>query len=346
MRRRGLTIRDVAARAGVSTAAVSQALNGTGTLSAATRARIVEVAEEMGYQADAIARGLQGARLGAVGLVFRSLDALEDYNPEGVDVFSRIAGMLSVELLERGRGVMLLRDLVTHAAPPLAYSMDGYIVVNPHHDDPVLRRLDERGLSYVTIGRDPGRPDRVDWVSTDDDAGMTRMLDHLADAGARRILLVRGTDPNAWNIDSENAFRRWCAETGRADPVVVTVPERAGVDGGRAFAGALADGAHGPLPDAIVCMTGRHAAGTVAALAERGIRVPDALLVATMSDSEHSRTATPSITCMTGAVKDEVRATVAMLLAILAGAPPGEPAQIHTEVVVRASTVPPRPPDD
>lgn len=340
MRRRGMTIRDVAARAGVSTAAVSQALNGTGTLSAATRARITAVAADMGYQADAIARGLQGARLGVVGLVFRSLDALEDYNPEGVDVFSRIAGMLSVELLDHGMGVMLLRDLVTHAAPPLAYSMDGYIVINPHQDDPVLRRLDERGLPHVTIGRDPGRPDRVHWVSTDDDAGMVRMLDHLADAGARRILLVRGIDPNAWNIDSENAFRRWSADTGRTNPVVATVPERDGVDGGRGFAHALAVGTYGPMPDAVVCMTGRHAAGTVAALTERGVRVPDDILVATMSDSEHSRTATPSITCMTGAVKDEVRATVAMLLATLAGDPVGEPARIRTDVTVRASTRP------
>src|SRR3954454_18544166 len=75
-RTRGVTIHDVARRAGVSISAVSMALNDTGTLSAATRLRVRAVAEEMDYQADALARGLRRSSVGAIGLVMRSLDSL------------------------------------------------------------------------------------------------------------------------------------------------------------------------------------------------------------------------------------------------------------------------------
>ncbi len=57
-------IGDVAAAAGVSITTVSHALNGKGRLPEATRRRVREVAERLGYQPSALARGL---RAGAVG---------------------------------------------------------------------------------------------------------------------------------------------------------------------------------------------------------------------------------------------------------------------------------------
>jgi len=63
-----VTIKDVAARAGVSITAVSHALNGKGTLSEETRERIRDVAQAMGYQADALARGLRRSQIGVIGM--------------------------------------------------------------------------------------------------------------------------------------------------------------------------------------------------------------------------------------------------------------------------------------
>ncbi|MFJ2721206.1 LacI family DNA-binding transcriptional regulator [Streptomyces sp. NPDC087437] len=206
-RSKGVTIRDVAQRAGVSIAAVSMALNGTGTLSAATRLRVRAVAEEMEYQADALARGLRRSSVGAIGLVMRSLDALGEYTPRGVDVFTRYIGAASAQAMDRGLSVMLVPDPTKRPTPPLALSLDGYIVTMPHVDDPVIDLLERRGIPYVTLGRDPSRPDFTDWATEDDGSSFGRIYEHFAASGARSIVLLRGTDPHAWNIDSEATYR-------------------------------------------------------------------------------------------------------------------------------------------
>ena len=316
-RSRGVRLRDVAQRAGVSIAAVSMALNDTGTLSAATRARIRGIADEMEYQADALARGLRGSPVGAVGLVIRSLDLLGDYAPEGVDVFARFIGDISSHAMTRGLSVMLVPDLTRRPAPPLALGLDGYIIDLPHVDDPVVRLLERRGIPYVTLGRDPDRPDFTDWASEDDHATTRRVLRHFEAAGARRIALLRGTGPNAWNLDIETAYREWCAERGMASSVVQAA-ERDGEAGGRAAVPALlADG----VPDAVLCLTGRHAAGVLAGLVERGLRVPQDVLLATASDSEHTRHSLPAISAIERNPRDTAPALLDMLQARMAGRP-------------------------
>ena len=57
-----VTLEDIAQRAGVSTAAVSQALSGKGALSQATRERILQVVEELSYQPDKVAQSQPGRR--------------------------------------------------------------------------------------------------------------------------------------------------------------------------------------------------------------------------------------------------------------------------------------------
>ncbi|NKX50607.1 LacI family transcriptional regulator, partial [Arthrobacter deserti] len=127
-----VTIRDVARAAGVSVTAVSHSLNGKGTLAEATRQRVREVAEQLGYQPNPLARGMRRSPIGGVGLMLRPLDTLGTYRPHGVDYFTRLSGAVAVECLDRGMGVMLTRDLTQLPRSPLALSLDGYII-----DDPV-----------------------------------------------------------------------------------------------------------------------------------------------------------------------------------------------------------------
>lgn len=344
VRGHGITIRDVARRAGVSITAVSHALNGKGTIAEATRERIVRVATEMGYQADAMARGLRSSSIGAIGVVFRSLDALGDYQPSGVDVFMRFVGEVSGQALARGLSVVLVPDLTRKPIQPLAFSLDGYIVSNPHRDDPVVALLEARGIPVVSQGRVPGRDDFAHWSSEDDRGSMRRLLDHLARGGARSIALVHGTDPNAWNLDSMDAYEAWCAERGA--PVRMTAqPERTGVEGGaEAARRLLAEG----LPDAVVCMTGRHAAGLEQELAAAGVHAPADVLIATGSDSLHARTARPAITAIEMNPRDTAGALLDELQALIAGGdaggfggaagPSGRPRLTATRLRVRGST--------
>ena len=295
-RARGVTIRDVARRAGVSITAVSHALNGKGQLSEATRAKVIAAARELDYQADAFARGLRQGRIGAIGLVLRGLDSLGEYAPEGVDVFASFAGVLSSAALARGFSITLLPDISRRPVPSLAFALDGYVVMSPHVDDPVTGLLERRGIPYVSYGRPltgDGTPTEArNWADEDNVWAARQLLAHLASAEARRIVLVRGTDLNAWNKDFTDAYLAWCARSG-IPPRVYDVPERAGVAGGQGIAARIdTDG----IPDAVVCMTSRHAAGLQAYFRSQGLRMPRDLLVAAASDSEHARSARPAIT--------------------------------------------------
>ncbi|MFI7009438.1 LacI family DNA-binding transcriptional regulator [Streptomyces sp. NPDC050145] len=333
-RSKGVTIRDVAQRAGVSVAAVSMALNGTGTLSAATRLRVRAVAEEMDYEADALARGLRRSSVGAIGLVMRSLDALGEYAPRGVDVFTRYIGAVSAQAMDRGLSVMLVPDLTKRPTPPMALSLDGYIVTMPHLDDPVVALLERRGIPYVTLGRDPGRPDFTDWATEDDGASFRRIYEHFAAAGARSIALLRGTDPNAWNIDSEATYRDWCGRAG-ITPRVYMSAERAGEQGGERVAHTIVDDG---VPDAILCHTGRQAAGVLAGLTARGVAVPDRTLLAAASDSEHTRHSRPAISAVELHADQTTLALLDLLQARIAGEPSAGPVLTTGRFRVRASS--------
>lgn len=291
-RREGITIRDVARHAGVSITAVSHSLNGKGTISEATRARVRAAADELGYQADAFARGMRQGSIGAIGLVLRSLDALGDYTPAGVDVFERFAGIVSARALAEGLSITLVPDLSRRPMPPLAFSMDGYIIMSPHEHDPVAELLERRGIPYVCYGRVLGRPEFTHWASEDDPLAARQLLEHFEAAGAREVVLVPGTDQNAWNHDFQREYLSWCEVRGMK-PRVYQQSERSGVEGGHeAGARILGEG----VPDAVLCLTGRHAAGVQQEFLASGVSIPGRTMIAAASDSEHSRSSRPAIT--------------------------------------------------
>ncbi|MFJ8546086.1 LacI family DNA-binding transcriptional regulator [Streptomyces sp. NPDC093586] len=338
-RTQGITIKDVARSAGYSITAVSHALNGKGTLSAATREHIRAVATQMGYEADALARGLRRSTVGAVGLVLRSLDALGDYTPAGVDVFERFVGAAASQALARGLSLMLVPDLTRVPVPPLAFSMDGYIVTNPHVDDPVVALLEKRGIPYVTYGRAPGRPGFPYWVSEDDEASARLVLDHLVAAGADSVALVCGTDRNAWNLDHQDLYLNWCAERG-STPRLYELAERAGVEGGAGLAGRIVDDG---VPDAVFCLTGRHAAGVQRGLMARGVEVPERTMVAAGSDSEHARHSRPAVSALELDPVGSSGALLDILQALIAGEEPAAPRLTRARFHQRGSTCRPAP---
>jgi DNA-binding LacI/PurR family transcriptional regulator len=201
-------------------------------------------------------------------------------------------------------------------------------------DDPVVALLERRGIPYVTLGRDPSRPDFTDWATEDDGASFRRIYEHFAASGARSIVLLRGTDPNAWNIDSEATYRTWCENAG-ITPRVYTSAERAGEHGGERVAHAIVDDA---IPDAILCHTGRQAAGVLAGLTARGVAVPVRTMLAAASDSEHTRHSRPAISAVELNAEETTLALLDLLQARIAGEPSAGPVLTTGRFRVRASS--------
>lgn len=295
---------------------VSHALNGKGIVAEATRAKVVATARRMRYRPSAVASGLRNNRLGILALVLRPLDTLESFLPEGVDYFLRFAGAASLSALEHGYGLMLLSDPTLPDAPSISLAADGFIITEPVENDPVIDLLLAEGIPLLTVGKDLARPAYDGWIEPNTARITEQVLDHLEANGARRVSVAIGADRNSWNIGTETCYREWCAKRGQ-EPIVMVQQETSGLLGGRAIGDELL---HMPeRPDAVYCLTGRHAAGLLARLGELGLSSPTDILLVAGSDSEQTRNSVPPISAVDLEPEALARAAVAALVKQLGG---------------------------
>ena len=213
-------IKDVAAAAGVSITTVSHALNGKGRLPETTRQRVTDVAERLGYQPSALARGLAGGRTGLLaldGLVVDDLAlAVGDFDyfmqrDERRDLGGARARLLPDAAADATRGGRCSTSSRSTARSSSTRSPA----------TPIVDLLDKRGVPVVTTGRRPTADDDGYWVDNDHVAGTRAMLDHLAEQGAPRIALLTAPVLSSYTVDALAAFeatlRRARARVDRRD---------------------------------------------------------------------------------------------------------------------------------
>lgn len=213
-----VTLKDIAERAGVSTAAISQALNDRGNLRPETRDRIKAVAAELGYVPNKVATALRRGSAMSVGFVMAE-DLDDDTARRWALQRTRQLNALVRASAEHGFTVTVIPqsrpDLVGGAQVDVLYVPDG----QGGHD--VLRAAAARGIPIVA---DDLYVDTARGVSirTGYDAAVRAGLELLADAGAERIafLVDEGTHPR--DEIGMTAFQAWSTVRGRA-PLVATV---------------------------------------------------------------------------------------------------------------------------
>lgn len=327
------TIRDVAERAGVSIASVSQAFGGRRPIAAATRERVLAAAAELGYEADPAARSLRTGQSGLLGIILRPRDAARGAH-EGAMTFPRLTGAVATDALDRGIALVHVPDLFDPAAARVP--MDGCIVAFPYADDEVVTELMHRGTPVVLAEVDPERPEITWAVELDHEPPIRELLDGMAAAGGEAIALLAGTEDNAWNRAARRTYEQWSAENGRVTEVYLLY-EGDGVAGAERFVGELLD--RPQPPDAVIGGTGRFAVGAARASELRGLDVPDDLLVAALTDDGLTREHRPSITAIDLRLEDLGLAAMELLVARLDGADdPPAPRRIMPALSWRGST--------
>lgn len=329
-------LRDVAARAGVSVRTVSNVVSGAGPVAPATRARVQQVLDEVGYRPNLAARHLRGGRTGVIGLVVPELTSA---------YFAELAGLVVAAARERSWTVLVNesggtaegeRRLLEGSGTRM---LDG-LVLSPWALPPEeLSRLADR-LPLVVLGeRDPAG--LTDHVSVDNVAAAHAVTSHLLGLGRRRIAAV-GLQPHLANGTATQRLlghRRALAEAGLEPEDALEVPVEAlhRAQGARAVA-ALLD-APDP-PDAVFCFSDGLALGALRAALQRGCRVPEDLALAGFDDIEDGRYATPSLTTVSPD-KQQIAARALMCLADRVdrrGAAPAQRVVVPHRLVVREST--------
>ncbi|MGN9783112.1 LacI family DNA-binding transcriptional regulator [Nonomuraea sp. ZG12] len=333
------TIADIARRVGVSKGAVSFALNGRPGVSETTRARILQVADEMNWRPHSAARALGGARAGAVGLVIARPASTLGVEPFFAQLLSGLQARLSAESM--AMHLLVVEDsaaeIETYREWTSAHRVDGFVLVDPTVRDPRFEALEELGVPAVVLGG-PGRFGALSSVWADDREAMLSVVDYLAALGHRRVAHVAGLPGLRHTQRRIRALRDSVRRLGLVD--TVSLPTDFSDAEGAAATRALLSRPR--RPTAIVYDSDVMALAGLGVAGEMGVRVPGEVSILSFDDSVLTRVTHPSITSLS-------RDTIALggqvaevLLQVIADPALRRDVKTATpRLVVRESTAPP-----
>ncbi|MBI4760151.1 MAG: LacI family DNA-binding transcriptional regulator [Chloroflexota bacterium] len=317
------TIRDVAKRAGVSVTTASYVLNNTGNISAATRLRVMEAAEELNYHPNAFARHLKKVKTRTIGVFI-----------------SRFGGAFYEEILEGIHDVILNTDYELIVSPEtrsprrlLHYrQVDGAIVFDSKIPDVSVLKLASRRFPIVVLDR-LLQNDFILPLLLDNSQGVREAFQHLYGQGARRIAFVAG----APSIDNTERMETFLAE---AKQHGLTVPLYQGnFTEGSGYEAAQTIFQSGELPQAVFCANDQMAIGFLRAMHERGLRAPQDIAVVGFDDIPIARYMQPSLSTVGASRFEWGAAATRQLLDFLENNTPFQPYRIPTHFIARESSV-------
>lgn len=325
------TIKDVAARAGISYTTVSHVVNGTRPVSDPVRIKVEAAIAELGYVPSGVARSLRARATGTIGLLVPNAS-----NP----YFAELARGIEDHAERNGYSVILCNSdddgdkQLRYLRVLLERRIDGLIVATVASDPAFVQALAAVKVPLMLVDRslDGVQADRV---QVDHELGGYLATRHLLELGHRRIACIGG--PASTQVVQLRAvgYRRALQEAAiEALPVVdcaFTSP------GGHAAALALLTG--GEVPTAIFAGNDMIALGVLRAAAECAVRVPEQLSLVGFDDIEVSRYLHPALTTIGQRIGQLGEQAAERLLARVRD--PGLPAEqrlLEPTLILREST--------
>lgn len=330
-----VTLADVARLAGVGVGTASRALSGSARVAPDTRARVLEVADRLHYVVSPDAASLARGRTGRVALVVPHLSRwFFGEVAEGIHAGLRGADL---DLLLYPVGPVRERAEFFERLPARR-KVDAVIVVAFPVDEAEQRRLELMGVHIVAAG---GQSASYPFVRIDDYTAGRQAMDHLVFLGHRRIAMLEARDPDQPDLKPprSDAYYAALAENGiEIDPELVVVGDWGGEQGAQGMSRLLS--LRHP-PTAVYAHSDEVALGAMRTIRRAGLDVPRDISLVGIDD--HPLAALTDLTTVRQpAFEQGVRA--AELLVGLLREDPGTDTSVTlpTELVVRASTAPPR----
>jgi DNA-binding LacI/PurR family transcriptional regulator len=339
------TLKDVAARAGVSIGTASNAFNHPELLSNDLRERVLAQARELGYRGpDPAGRRLRTGRAGALGLIFT--DRLPfAFDDEAAVIFLRgVSGALE----STGDGLLLIPTSPTRAEGARVVRqavVDGFLVYSTPTGDPRLEAALDRGLPAVVVDEPLDVP--VPYIGIEDRKGGRSAARHLVELGHERVGIVAFAE-HAFDDDSlpfdATAERMAGYREGLGavwDPTLVftaggNLPEM----GGQGLRELLT---LDPRPTAVLAMSDALASGVIREASGQGLQLPRELSVIGFDDVPLAQLTNPPLTTVNQPTELKGELAARSLLEAIEAGRPAERARtiMPTELVIRGTTAPP-----
>ncbi|HEV7269030.1 LacI family DNA-binding transcriptional regulator [Pseudoxanthomonas sp.] len=334
MARTSVTIKDVAREARVSVATVSRALNGHENVAESVRQQVLATADRLRYQPHAAARSLSSRRTQTVGVVLPDLYG---------EFFSEL--IRGIDQVARARRQHLLvssyhghPEEQSEALRAMRGRVDGLLVLSPYTDRPgfLVDNLPS-SLPVVLINTDV-QDSPYPALTIDNYSAAVAMVEHLAQAGHRRIAFIGGPEGNFDARERLRGYRDAMARLSSGAPLQEfsgDFSESAGYDAGRHIAHAT------HRPQAVFAANDMTALGCLYAFNEAGVRVPQDVALAGFDDIPLARFVHPTLTTMRVSIAELGGQAMSRLLDTIEsdGARVAPSAMLTPELIVRASSV-------
>ncbi|KHE72228.1 LacI family DNA-binding transcriptional regulator [Halobacillus sp. BBL2006] len=286
------TIQDVAKAANVSIATVSRVLNNQPGFSEKTKTKVLEAIEELGYQPNAIARGLVNRNSGTIGVLFPS-----------------VSGLLSAEVLhgiearahEQGYSVIVCNT----AADPvktLKYiqllsekRVDGLVFVSEEVTEEYYKAFERMGVP-VSLVLTQSYKYPLPFVKVDDSHAAYTATRHLIESGHEKIGMISG-NPNdiLAGMGRIEGFKRALLEAGLpySDSLVEKSSSFTYEDGLKSFPKLME---RYPEMTAVFSASDEIAVGAIAAAYKLGINIPEDVSIIGYDNLKLSEMSVPPLT--------------------------------------------------
>ncbi len=331
---RAPVMQDVARLAGVSHQTVSRVINNAPSIRPATRDRVLEAIEQLGYRPNTAARSLVRGRSGTIGIISTESTL---FGPTSVhrtvDTAARDSGFsassVTLASVTRADFDAAVESLMQHA-------VEGIVVIAGHDDALEVARSRSATLPFVIVEGDLTRARRS--VGVDNVAGARLATQHLLDLGHTEIAHVTGPLDWAEARARSDGWRQAMVDAGLRplEPITGDWSSASGYAAGRRLA-------ENHDVTAVFTANDQMAIGVLLALHEAGREVPVDVSVVGFDDVPEAAYVIPPLTTVRQDFPAIGRAAIGMLTAAIAGEKQQKPSLIDPELVVRRSTAAPRP---
>ena len=344
-RRQAVTIKHVAADAGVSLQTVSRVINAEPNVRGEMRERVQASIDRLGYIPSIAAQRMSGSRSYLI-LALNDRDrTIEAWRArQGSDWVDQmlLGGMLKCA----EHGYRMLFELVdTHddhverelTATLAALQPDGVILTPPHSDNPKITGfLQSRRVPFARIGS-KGKAGGIPLVMGDEDAARDATR-RLVELGHRRIGFIAGSEDYSLSEWRKAGWRGAMAEAGLPIATLCARGDfsyQSGVDAAHTLL------ALEPRPTAIIASNDQMALATRDVAEEMGIAIPDALSLISFDNTPVTTFANPPLTAIDQPIAETVSQAVELLITASRGEElPALPVVVPARLIERGSTGP------
>lgn len=316
-----VTLKDVAARAGVSYQTVSKIMHGRARVSDETADRVWAAVRDLGYKPNINARNLRTQRSNLIGYAWRLAE--EQFFHPILDGFLASAAK-GVE----SNGYHLLTFITGGGSDPLDPTpyqelygrglAEGFILADSNYNDPRIRFLLDSNIPFACFGRANEEWDFC-WVDVDGQAGIRQVVDHLVGQGHQKIAMISWPDGSQAGAKRELGYQNGLRDNNLPlDPRWIIRGENT-VHFGASATQHLLDLPQEARPTAIVCITDMVAIGSMSCAAQNGYVVGQDIAVTGYDNVPLTEYLQPALTSVQQPIKEIGERVVDLLMRQIRG---------------------------